>query len=890
MKKVISMKPLAVATAIAAGATVSMVATALPGGDTLGAVGVVSESVCVQGVDVTIAGGVRTVTTGDAQCQLRTLPPTKGLVLSESTPAGDVVTDSSALVSAGGELYEAYVRNHRDAAVLLTPNRALSSARHITFTAGVAGSVDYDLSFAVQPSTGLQSSWLTGTYRIVSRNHNWSQMASGLERSVYAVPNVALAERNYTRTMDVSFNGDGTCTINDIDSHQSATLVKDPLIQDGYVGVMDVDCTIGLGFCGQNDGWNYLAQGVVNTGTTASVVAGEADWMDTYQPDGNGVRPLSCTYSIPEAGKITVSYLTEYGDLGGDVGSLEPNSWTETYDVSADLRYLVSDGVDTVDYIKTGSLVGDQKGGIAVGVRTGSVALEGKTYLFNALDATYSASTPVTPSYENPATPVYQEEECIVRGSLTLNAAGACTVDTASTCSGRNKSGYEETVADAGDGTISDSLTVFDGTPVDPPGCSWSGTASNLVINLDILDQEGNPVTVVYRGSASDNGETLALHGIYNVTGPVPDVQNEPLLPQMKTNTLSFLVAQQYQGSLAGDADADGISNFDEFLWAEGYQRAGRNDFTSDLTGDIYWYRPTDAGLDKPAGGTQVWEMHKNQRAAQLYPGNMTDLQLVPKVLADLDGNGLTDVIFHNSVTGLNNTWLSDNNWVGGIKGGHVKSTLPSTAPGYTVAGAGDFDGDGDADVLVRNATTGAIHAWLLQDPANCTGGACRVGESYLPVISGAFAVAAVADFDKDDVADILWYNSSNGSSQIWKMSGGVRVGVTYLPVINTAYKPVGASDTDGDGDADIVLHNESTGQVQIAKIENGARVGTSYPPVLPASFKYAGSADYNADGVEDLLWRVDSTGANRIWQMKHNDRIKEIYLENGHPALRAVY
>jgi len=78
---------------------------------------------------------------------------------------------------------------------------------------------------------------------------------------------------------------------------------------------------------------------------------------------------------------------------------------------------------------------------------------------------------------------------------------------------------------------------------------------------------------------------------------------------------------------------------------------------------------------------------------------------------------------------------------------------------GWT-ATVGDFNGDGKADILWRNTTTGAVAIWFM------SGGAV-VSVVSLGTVPVGWTVAAVADFNGDGKADILWRDSA-GNVAMW--------------------------------------------------------------------------------------------------------------------------
>jgi hypothetical protein len=54
------------------------------------------------------------------------------------------------------------------------------------------------------------------------------------------------------------------------------------------------------------------------------------------------------------------------------------------------------------------------------------------------------------------------------------------------------------------------------------------------------------------------------------------------------------------------------------------------------------------------------------------------------------------------------------------------------------------------------------------------------------------FQVAGVADFDGDGKADILWRNSTSGTNVLWRMDGGTRLSTTPLADANSDFQVAG--------------------------------------------------------------------------------------------------
>jgi hypothetical protein len=68
----------------------------------------------------------------------------------------------------------------------------------------------------------------------------------------------------------------------------------------------------------------------------------------------------------------------------------------------------------------------------------------------------------------------------------------------------------------------------------------------------------------------------------------------------------------------------------------------------------------------------------------------------------------------------------------------------------WVIQGVGDFNGDGNADILWRNSTTGEVYIWLMN-------GTTFTSSGSLGYVSSDWSIAGVGDFNGDGKADILW-------------------------------------------------------------------------------------------------------------------------------------
>jgi hypothetical protein len=97
---------------------------------------------------------------------------------------------------------------------------------------------------------------------------------------------------------------------------------------------------------------------------------------------------------------------------------------------------------------------------------------------------------------------------------------------------------------------------------------------------------------------------------------------------------------------------------------------------------------------------------------------------------------------------------MKDGNCAGSISLGSFNS-------GYSLAAVNDFNGDGTADVLWRNPTTGKVDGWVMAD------GNWAASVS-LGSFDPAYSLAGTGDFNQAGGADVLWNNQTTGQTGTW--------------------------------------------------------------------------------------------------------------------------
>ena len=232
--------------------------------------------------------------------------------------------------------------------------------------------------------------------------------------------------------------------------------------------------------------------------------------------------------------------------------------------------------------------------------------------------------------------------------------------------------------------------------------------------------------------------------------------------------------------------------------------------------------------------------------------------------VGDFDGNGLADVLLHNQSTGEVGAWLLQ---PGGAPNGW-KSMGAAPASAWKVVGVGDFDGNGLADVLLHNQSSGEVGAWLLQ-----SGGAPNGWKTMGAAPASTWTVVGVGDFDGNELSDVLLHNQTSGEVGAWLLQGGGAANgwKTMGAAPAKTWKVAGVGDFDGNGLSDVLLHNQSSGEVGAWLLQSGgAANGWKTMGGAPATmWKVVGVGDYDGNGLSDVLLHNQTSGDVGAWLLQ---------------------
>ena len=242
--------------------------------------------------------------------------------------------------------------------------------------------------------------------------------------------------------------------------------------------------------------------------------------------------------------------------------------------------------------------------------------------------------------------------------------------------------------------------------------------------------------------------------------------------------------------------------------------------------------------------------------------------------IGDFNGGGATDILWRNS-SGILADWSMNGSQVTSSQDITSQGDAVSPNASWSVAGIGDFNGDGKSDILWRNAN-GSLVDWAMNGSQVASSQSVTMqGNAAAPDVS--WNIAGIGDFNGDGQSDILWRNT-NGALMEWTMNGPQIASAQQVTMQGNAAMPdaswsvVGIGDFNGDGHSDVLWRNTNGTLVdwtlQGAQIDSSQQITLHGTPAMPdTSWQIAQIGDFNKDGTSDILWR-NSSGALAEWTM----------------------
>jgi serralysin len=279
------------------------------------------------------------------------------------------------------------------------------------------------------------------------------------------------------------------------------------------------------------------------------------------------------------------------------------------------------------------------------------------------------------------------------------------------------------------------------------------------------------------------------------------------------------------------------------------------SDFNGDGRDDILW---------REQGGGRVgnWLATQDGSFATNAANSLVGVpaEWVIAGTGDFNNDGNDDILWYNNLSHQIGRWLGQDN------GGYLIDSVLTDIGDATVLGIGDFDGrNGDDVLLLRTGQSGSgVDVLLngLHDP-----------EIFSPRLPEDYNFAGIGDFNGDDHDDLIW-RTDDGTIVVQTAHPGFGLtGRGFMPNVEssvqvpTDWHIVGTGDFNGDGYDDILWRHDSGlignwlgGLHGVFTINNDSLIG------VPHEWQVMGTGDYDGDGFDDILWRNVDNGAIGTW------------------------
>lgn len=279
---------------------------------------------------------------------------------------------------------------------------------------------------------------------------------------------------------------------------------------------------------------------------------------------------------------------------------------------------------------------------------------------------------------------------------------------------------------------------------------------------------------------------------------------------------------------------------------------AATRDFDGDGKSDLAWIAP--GSYPTAPGGSAIWLMSGTVPVSGTLIGP-TGWWWVTHT-GDLNGDGTADLIIRDKWTGTTGVRLMQGTT-------EIASAALHTSEITVVTHVGDFDGDGKTDLIWADSNAGVTALWLMD-------GVAVKSQAWL-LVDPHWRVSHVADFNGDGKADLVWSNYYTAEWAIWLMdgvrylAGAVIMGDPIVQPLAKLWYVAGTGDFNGDGKADLIWE-EYLGKDTAIWLMDGLSMTSGTIVASDPNWNVSAVADLNGDGRDDLVWQKMADDGINYW------------------------
>jgi hypothetical protein len=204
---------------------------------------------------------------------------------------------------------------------------------------------------------------------------------------------------------------------------------------------------------------------------------------------------------------------------------------------------------------------------------------------------------------------------------------------------------------------------------------------------------------------------------------------------------------------------------------------SGTADFNGNGTEDILW-------RNFETGRNGIWLMNGTQRNAIRNLEAQSNPSWYIAGTGDANGDGIPDLYWRNSSTGSNGLWYLNQDFETVAK----VSLQTQDSLDWEMVAVDDMNEDNVPDLIWRNQTSGQNGVWLM-------GG--DVGQEVTEVLTldeelnPNWEIRGTGDYNRDGNADLVWRNLANGNNGVWLYDGQLsrRAVVSVETETNTSWQ-----------------------------------------------------------------------------------------------------
>jgi hypothetical protein len=214
----------------------------------------------------------------------------------------------------------------------------------------------------------------------------------------------------------------------------------------------------------------------------------------------------------------------------------------------------------------------------------------------------------------------------------------------------------------------------------------------------------------------------------------------------------------------------------------------------------------------------------------------------------DLNGDGKADIVWVEA-GGSIVVWLMNGTAI------TTSAAIGAVPAGWSLVAVGDVNGDGKDDLIFRS-NTGVVAAWIMD-------GLSVRSVEVLGSMATNYQLAWLGDFDGNGVKDILWFDPATGTAVMWEMFASAPINVWNLGTLGAGWTPALVGDFDGDGRTDILWRNGATNVIWY--MNAGMAKKTQVMPTVDSSWQPVAVLDASGVGHDDIIW-LNTSGSVVRW------------------------